>query len=148
MTMQPAGLALIPAAIWLISGLAGSDRAQPLIEPPQRLGQAALGVVIQIDKLSAAICANPVLMLEAAAISFHIGQDEGRDRRTASVSVVGYFRIADPARACRGTPCVWPARAFPTAARGAASQCRDRACARSAKAETRSAGAKATGTEG
>ncbi|OBP80989.1 hypothetical protein BAE42_05180 [Mesorhizobium loti] len=44
----------ILAANWLISGLDGSDRGQPLIEPPQRLGRPVLGVVIQIDKLSAA----------------------------------------------------------------------------------------------
>src|SRR5882757_529730 len=93
-------------------------------------------MVIQIDKLSRLDCANPMPMLEAAVISFHIGQDEGRGTRSASESVVGHPRIADPACACRGTPDLWPARASPTAAGGAAGQCRARASARSAETET------------
>jgi len=87
-------------------------------------------------------------VLEAAAISFHIGWDEGRGTRTASESAVGHPRIADPARACRGGPDIWPANSAPTAARGAAGQRRDRASARSAKAETCScAASQATGTK-
>ncbi|WP_214469582.1 hypothetical protein [Mesorhizobium sp. dw_380] len=54
-TMQSAGLApILAAANWLIPGLDGSDRGLPLVESPQRLGRAAVGVVIQVDKLSAA----------------------------------------------------------------------------------------------
>ena len=81
----------------------------------------------------------PGLMRDAAAISFYIDHDEGRDTGPAPRLVVGHARIADPPRAPYRALGQRPAEVSLTAATGAGGQCRAGVTTGAAKACSRAA---------